>query len=114
MNKLKKVINVIDNVRAKDIVCYDMKGFSPFYSYNIICTGNSDRQVFAIMDHLKGMAIENDYSIRVEGKEGGSWLLVDLEDIIVNIFIQEQRDYFNLEKLWLDIPKIDVESLIDV
>ena len=114
MEMLKDVINLIDDVRGKEIVCFDMDGVSPYYRYVIICSGNSDRQTNAIMNRLREYYLEKDIKVRVEGKDTGRWVLVDLGEIIVNIFIDEERNYFQLEKLWLDIPRIDVESLIEV
>lgn len=109
---IKDVIKVIDDVRAKDIVCYDMRGISPFYEYVVICSGNTDRQTTAIMNHLKDYCQENKIAIRVEGKDSGKWILVDMGDIVVNVFLPEEREYFQLEKLWLDIPTIDVEQYV--
>ena len=109
---IKDVIKVIDDVRANDIVCYDMRGISPFYEYVVICSGNSDRQTTAIMNHLKEFCHENKKSIRVEGKDSGKWILVDMGDVVVNIFLPEEREYFQLEKLWLDIPTIDIEQYV--
>ncbi|XMB66154.1 ribosome silencing factor [Mycoplasmatota bacterium zrk1] len=112
MKMLKDVINIIDDVRGKEIVCFDMDGVSPYYRYVVICSGNSDRQTNAIMNRLRDYYIEKKLSVRVEGKESGRWVLIDLGDIIVNVFIEEERAYFQLEKLWLDVPRVDVESLI--
>lgn len=109
---IKDILNVVDDVRAQDIVCYDMRGVSPYYEYVVICSGNTDRQTTAIMNHLKDYANENKISIRVEGKESGKWVLVDLGDVIVNIFIPEEREYFQLEKLWLDIPMLDINDYV--
>ncbi len=109
---IKEIIEVIDDVRARDIVCYDMNGISPFYEYVVICSGNTDRQTVAIMNHLKEYCHKNSVQIRVEGKESGKWILVDMGEIIVNIFLPEEREYFQLEKLWLDIPTLDIEKYV--
>ncbi len=109
---IKDILNVVDDVRAQDIVCYDMRGVSPYYEYVVICSGNTDRQTVAIMNHLKDYASENKISIRVEGKESGKWVLVDLGEVIVNIFLPEEREYFQLEKLWLDIPTLDISQYV--
>ena len=113
MDLLREVTNVIDDVRARDIVCFDMKGISPFYNYVIICSGNTERQTNAIMNHLKEFCHEMNIKMRVEGKESGRWILVDIGDIIINVFMPEEREYFQLEKLWFDAPKVDVNTLID-
>ena len=109
---IKDIIKIIDDVRAIDIVCYDMRGISPFYEQVVICSGKTERQTLAIMEHLKDYCHTNKIPVRVEGKESGKWVLVDMKEIVVNIFIPEEREYFQLEKLWLDVPMIDIEQYV--
>ena len=106
---IKDIISIIDDVRAHDIVCYDMREISPYYEYVVICSGNTDRQTGAIMNHLRDYCLKNKIKVHVEGKDSGKWILVDMQDIVVNIFIPEEREYFQLEKLWLDIPKLELD-----
>lgn len=108
---LKDIIELLDEKLAKDIVAYDMRDVSPFYDYAIICSGNTDRQTKGILQYLRDFADENGYSYRIEGKETASWILFDLKEIIVNIFIPSEREYYKLEKLWLGIPQVKVDEL---
>lgn len=110
---LKKVIPIIDDVRVKDIVIYDMREVTPLYDYAVICTASSNRQVVSTIDHLKDGAITHHYDIRnVEGASGGVWVLVDLQSIIVHIFTEEERNVYGLDKLFSNMPKIKPERFL--
>jgi ribosome-associated protein len=113
LDLLKKVIPLIDDVRVKDIVIYDMKDVTPLYDYAVICTASSNRQVSATIEHLKDGAIKHKFDIRnVEGASGGVWVLVDLQQVIVHIFTQEERDRYALDRLFSSMPQIDVERFL--
>ncbi len=69
--------------------------------YFVIATGNTSSQTQAIADEVEKVALENGMTIvGVEGYREGSWILVDLGDIIVHVFTPEAREYYNLERLW--------------
>ncbi len=69
--------------------------------YFVIATGNTSSQTQAIADEVEKVAEENEINIvGVEGYREGSWILVDLGDIIVHVFTPEAREYYNLERLW--------------
>lgn len=108
---LKGIVDALEKAVAQDIVIYDMESYSPYYSYSIICSGKTDRQTKAIMNYLKDYCNEEGISYRAEGKEEASWILFDMGDVIINIFVPTEREYFKLEKLWLGIPTIDAEQL---
>jgi ribosome-associated protein len=111
---LNNVLQAIEDVQAVDILIYDMQTLSPFYEYSIVCSGRSDRQTKAIVDRLVELAQQLATTVRVEGADTGRWILVDLGQVIVNVFVPEEREYFNLEKLWLGVPQLllnDVRNL---
>ena len=69
--------------------------------YFVIATGNTSSQTQAIADEVEKVALENGMTlVGVEGYREGSWILVDLGDIIVHVFTPEAREYYNLERLW--------------
>ena len=92
----------------------EVKEISLLADYFLICSANSDRQVSEIVDAV--VEEENKAKIkvnRVEGKEGGKWILIDLGDVIVHVFSTTERAFYNLEKLWSDAPLVAISEWID-
>jgi ribosome-associated protein len=98
----RHIVDIISDVKGEDIVLMDLRDLTPIADYFIICTGNSDRQLKAIVeDILEGMEETYDMrSIRAEGKAEGGWVLIDYGSIVVHAFTEEQREYYDLESLW--------------
>ncbi len=112
MTKIQTIINSLEDINAFDIVVYDMKNISPFFDYFVISSANSDRQLHAAITHIgNDLAKENFEHPKFEGKDSKSWVLIDANDVIVNIFTKEEREYYNLEKMWAGIETIDIETL---
>ncbi|WP_035618142.1 ribosome silencing factor [Lacticigenium naphthae] len=110
---LKWVVKTADDKLAEDIVALNMKDLSLLADYFVIMHGNSDRQVLAISDGIIKAAAENETTInRIEGRDSAKWILIDLGDVIVHIFDEEQRDLYSLEKLWEDAELVDVQEYI--
>jgi len=96
---------VADDKRARNIVILDMNGISTMADYFIICHGSSEKQVQAIAREIKDAAAKEAVEVkRMEGFESARWILVDLGDVIVHVFHKEDREYYQLEKLWGDAP----------
>lgn len=113
MELLKNVISAIDDARVKDIKIYETKTITPLFDYAVIATANSSRQLQAAVDYLEKKSVEVGFKIRgVEGARGGYWALVDLNDVLVNIFTAEEREKYDLDKLWKDLPQVKSEDLL--
>lgn len=95
MINYQDVVNVLEEVKAKDIKIYDFDKTSPFYDYFIIATVN-ERQANAAANNLK-QAFKDDI-LNIEGKSSG-WVLVDLNDVIVHLFQAEEREFYGLDKM---------------
>lgn len=95
MINYQDVVNVLEEVKAKDIKIYDFDKTSPFYDYFIIATVN-ERQANAAANNLK-QAFKDDI-LNIEGKSSG-WVLVDLNDVIVHLFQAEDREFYGLDKM---------------
>jgi len=94
--------------KAKGIVILDMKRPLQICDYFIIASGNSTRQVKAISDNIEEKTRQKGITpLHIEGYSEGTWVLLDYYDIVAHIFIQDTRDFYNLERLWADAPKID-------
>ncbi|MBB5150484.1 MULTISPECIES: ribosome silencing factor [Ureibacillus] len=109
---LQVVYKALDDKRAEDIVILNMKNISLLADYFIICHGNSDRQIQAIAREVKEKAEENGFDVRrMEGYDSARWILIDLGDMVVHVFNKEERQFYNLERLWGDAPQIEVPSV---
>lgn len=98
-----------DDKKALDIVVLNMEGISVMADQFIICHANSERQVQAIAREVIDQATEFGISVRrLEGFDSGRWILADLGDVVVHVFHKDERDHYNLEKLWGDAPKLDL------
>jgi ribosome-associated protein len=103
--KLKKIKAALSALKLKDIYIYDFQDFSPFFDYQVIATASNERQVHAAINHLK-QAFPMD-NIRVEGATDNRWLLVDLEDVIVHVMHKDERDYYQIEKLFFERKQVE-------
>ncbi|MGX7024344.1 ribosome silencing factor [Vagococcus hydrophili] len=113
-NILELVVKAADSKRAEDIVALDVTQVSLLADYFVVCHGNSDRQVMAIAEEVIDVAQKNQIQVkRVEGKESARWVLIDLGDVIIHVFYGEERDFYNLEKLWSDAPLVNISSMVD-
>ncbi|MCK8825194.1 ribosome silencing factor [Fuchsiella alkaliacetigena] len=94
--------------KALDIAVLDLEGISILTDYFIICSGKTDVQVKAIARAIEEkMEVKLDRLVeRKEGAEQGKWILLDYGDIIVHIFRQQERKYYQLERLWGDAKRV--------
>jgi nicotinate-nucleotide adenylyltransferase len=107
---LRRIIDVLEDGKAEEIVTIDLAGKSTIADYMVVATGRSARQVTALTDHLE-KALPR--PLPIEGKAQGDWVLVDAGDVIVHIFRPEIRAYYNLEKMWgADLPDTDPASAV--
>ncbi len=101
--------------KAEDVMVLDVRGLASFTDYFVIMSGRSTRHVQgvaeAIVEELQTKRINSKSS---EGLNEGLWVLLDLGDVVVHIFYHENRGFYNLEGLWHDAPRIDVEALLTV
>ncbi len=111
MKKLKTIVTILDDVRLTDIIVYDMREVNPFFDYFILSTAKNTRQLSAAIRETKhGLEAIDEPLPKIEGS-GGAWALIDANDIIINVFTETERSYYNIEKMWLDVPQIDIASL---
>ena len=98
--------------KAYQLQILDVRELVDYADYFIICSGGSDRQVNAIADSIEDTLL-GDGRIKplgVEGKTTGQWVLMDFGDVIVHIFYQPVRDYYELERLWSDAKVVEVDE----
>jgi len=97
------------DTKAMDIVVLDMRGLVDYTDAFVLCSGRSSRQVGAIADAVRAK-VKADFGVRpmaVEGKATGKWVLVDFSDVVVHIFEQSMRSFYDLDGLWADAPRLE-------
>jgi len=111
--KLEIAVKAIDSKKANNIVAMDMHKVSLMADYFVIADATSNRQVQAIVTEVKDKIQEAGGDIKlIEGFQTADWVLIDLGDVIVHVFSTEQRDFYNLERLWHDAPYVDLNKLL--
>ena len=104
-------VNALLQKKARDLTILNVIAVSSFTDYFVICSGGSDRQVQALADAVReNMKKTGITPLGVEGEAIGKWVLIDYADVIVHIFYEPIREFYNLEQLWSDVPRMDVDE----
>lgn len=109
MEELLHIVQkAIDEKKAERPILYEFSSLNPYLDHVIICSASNVRQVYAIADNIDDCVSKEGYSIRsIEGDRNSRWVLVDLNTIVVHVFLDEEREHFQLEKLYADLPHSD-------
>lgn len=106
-------MNAARGKMALDLVVLDLRGLSDVTDTFVICHGTSDRQAQAIADAIEErLAVEfGRRAASVEGRRQGEWILLDFLDFVVHVFAGARRQFYRLERLWGDAPRLEVPEL---
>ncbi|EFO81732.1 iojap-like protein [Oscillochloris trichoides DG-6] len=87
----------------------DIRSQSTIADYFVICSGDNERQLRAIVDHVDAQ-IQRQFGLnpRIEGSSDTGWIVIDYADVVVHVFSANQRDYYRLEGLWNKVPPVVV------
>lgn len=100
------ICGVLQDKKALDIVAIDVADKTIVAEWFVICSGRAVPQIKALCDELEAKAPEMElHLLRKEGYAPGRWIVLDFGHILVHIFHPEEREYYNMERLWLDIPE---------
>ena len=99
---LKEIVNLALEKKAVELLAMDVRGLSSVTDYFVICSGDSEPQVKAITDNIRKGTLHKPRHL--EGYENLNWVLLDYFDVVVHVFGKNDRDYYNIEKLWSDAP----------
>ncbi len=124
MENLKVIVKAMErDKKAYNIEILDIKDISPIADYFVICSASNLRQTRTIADEVdEKMAEHNVKAVKVddedlfgnplrEGYDTGKWILLDFNGIVVHIFSEDERDYYNLDKIWSDAKTLDLKAL---
>ena len=97
--------------KALNPVLLELKEITSFTDYFLLLSGKSDRQVQAIAKAIEeALKKKGVRPLGQEGTLGGKWILMDYEDVVVHIFLEPVRKFYDLEGLWVDAPRIDLQK----
>lgn len=98
----RHIVDIVEERKAEDIVLLDLRPDTVIADFFVIANGNSDRQIRALSDYVREDVKENHkrYPVAVEGTPESGWMLLDYGDVVVHLFSEDQRDYYDIEGLW--------------
>ncbi|CAI9428963.1 ribosome-associated protein [Candidatus Ornithobacterium hominis] len=109
---LHQIIDSIQDVKGEDITILDLREIdNAICQYFVICSGNSNTQVSAIASMVE-KKVRNELKerpLQVEGKDNAQWVLLDYASIVVHVFQKHIREYYDIESMWGDAKKINIE-----
>ena len=110
LDKARFSLDLVRERKALDPVLFDVGELTSFTDYFLIAAGGSTRQVQAITRHLiRKMREAGWHAHGVEGEQEGQWVLVDYGDLVVHIFYEPVREFYDLESLWVEAPRVGAE-----
>jgi ribosome-associated protein len=104
-----------DDKKATDLVVLDMRELVTYTDYLVVATGATPRQTKAIAEEIR-IRLKQDHGVsarRVEGDRVGDWILVDLLDVVVHLFTPDAREFYRLERLWREAPRVGPRTTLE-
>ena len=109
---VKTAYMALDEKKAENIVILNIGEVSVIADYFIIANGNNPSQITAMTDEVeKSLAKLGHAPISIEGIRNTSWVLMDYGDVIIHVFSKEDREFYDLERIWADCACVDIDSL---
>ena len=111
IEKARFCLKIIRERKAINPVLFDVGKLTSIADYFLVASGSSSTQVQAISKHVQRKMKEAGFrAYGIEGEREGHWTLMDYGDLVVHIFYQPYREFYDLEGLWIDAPRVDVED----
>ena len=103
-----------DAKQAEEIVVLDVAEMLSVVDYFVICSGRNSRQVATVVEEVEAAArrVTGRSPLRVEGLKDATWVLMDYGDIVVHVFLEETREYYDLEHLWSGTPRVSTSTIL--
>ena len=110
---VRTAVKLLDDKKAQDIVVLDIGKLTTLGDYFVICSGGSTTQVKSLADELdQKLSASGLEPRRVENDKSAHWVLLDYGDVLIHIFYHETRDFYCLERLWGDAPRVDTKEFL--
>ena len=109
---LKVIIDALQDKKAEDIRVIDISNVYVIADYFVIASGSNTNQIQAMVDNVEEEMFKAGFdNPKVEGYNTASWILLDYNDVIVHVFSEDDRAFYNIERIWRDGKEIDINSL---
>lgn len=109
---LKVIIDALQDKKAEDIRVIDISNVSVIADYFVIASGSNTNQIQAMVDNVEEEMFKAGFDDpKVEGYNTVSWILLDYNDVIVHVFSEDDRAFYNIERIWRDGNEVDINSL---
>ncbi|MBN2983256.1 MULTISPECIES: ribosome silencing factor [Cohnella] len=103
---LQTVVAAAEEKKAHEVLALNLRGISLVSDFFVICHGNSDTQVQAISTEIRKQAEQLGCTVRMEGLDTARWVLIDMGDVVAHVFHRDEREYYQLERLWSDAKAV--------
>ena len=114
LDSVKTAYKALDEHLAENITVIEIGKLTPIADYFIITDGKNENQMRALQEFTEeALAKEGVFPKRIEGAKTDSWVLLDYGDFVVHIFSKEDRQFYNLERLWSDVRTLELSELVD-
>lgn len=114
-SSLEPYVKAVLGRKVSELVVLDVRGLTSIADTIIICSGKSNRQVVAIADHIKLELKKQDITLLgIEGKDEGHWILMDYGHVVIHVFYDQQRSFYNLEGLWIDAKRVQTKHMLEL
>lgn len=105
----QSAVHTLDEHKATDIRVLEVGSITSIADYFLIASGNSANQVRSLSDYVEEtLAKEGIFPLRHEGYTTGDWITLDYGDVLIHVFRRETRDFYDLERLWVDATEVDI------
>lgn len=107
------IVKALSSKKGQDIKALHTADLTTLSEYFVICTGSSSTQIKALSDAVeKAMTDAGEEPHHIEGHRGGTWVLMDYSCVVVHIFTEETRQFYDLERLWRDAQEVDLSAVL--
>jgi len=107
----RRLASLADSKKAEDVVALDMRKLVAYTDFLVICTARNERQAAAIVDEVR-LRVKRESGVLPSGVDGGGeagWTILDYLDCVLHVFTPEARDRYQLEDLWRDAPRLELD-----
>ncbi|MDZ7833353.1 MAG: ribosome silencing factor [Desulfobacterales bacterium] len=112
--QLKLYVQAAMGRKARDLLLLDVRELTTLADVFMLCTGRSNRQVSAIADHIRRFLKEHGIRpLYVEGMKEGHWVLLDYGQVVIHVFYEPVRQFYDLESLWADARPLPIDEIVE-